>query len=101
VKNTQRYFTYLVRNYNLRHASAYKMHFFAAFLFHFFGWFCFDGGGTPIFCTHSHTRTRTYYLYLSLFHPSINGCVMVCVGPSQLVFYVLAAICLAKKKEEK
>lgn len=77
------------------------MHFFAAFLFHFFGWFCFDGGGTPIFCTHSHTRTRTYYLYLSLFHPSINGCVMVCVGPSQLVFYVLAAICLAKKKEEK
>lgn len=72
----------------------FLQHFFFTFLVGFVS----TGAARPFF---AHTRTRTYYLYLSLFHPSINGCVMVCVGPSQLVFYVLAAICLAKKKEEK
>lgn len=73
------------------------MHFFAAFLFHFFFWFCFDRGGTPISCTHTHTRPRTYYLYLSLFHPSINGCVL---APHNLFFMYSLLFALPKKKKK-
>lgn len=74
------------------------MHFFAAFLFHFFGWFCFDGGGTPIFCTHSHTDLLFISISLSPLHKWV--CDGVC-WPLTTCFLCTRCYLPCQKKKKK